>query len=74
MDEDNWKKLARLINYIKSTIKLPLVLRVDSLNTTKWLVVIFFSIHLDINIHTEGVIIIGKGTICCISRKQWINA
>ena len=34
-DEDDWKKLRRVLDYLRGTIKLQLVLRADSLNNTK---------------------------------------
>ena len=35
-DEDNCKKLRRLIGYLKLTIKLPLIMRADEVNVLKW--------------------------------------
>jgi hypothetical protein len=31
-DEENWRKLRRLMRYIKGTINLPLIMRADSRN------------------------------------------
>ena len=35
-DEDKWKKLRRLLRYLKLTIKLPLILQADGVNLLKW--------------------------------------
>ena len=35
-DEDNWKKLRRLLGYLKLTIKLPLILRAYRVNVLRW--------------------------------------
>ena len=34
-DEDDWKKLRRLLGYFKLTIKLPLIIRSDRINVLK---------------------------------------
>ena len=34
-DEDDWKKLRRLLGYLKLTIKLPLILQADGVNVLK---------------------------------------
>ena len=35
-DEDDWKKLRKVIEYLRGTIKLGLVLRADILDVIKW--------------------------------------
>ena len=35
-DEDNWKKLRRLLGYLKRTIKLALIIRAEGVNVLKW--------------------------------------
>ena len=35
-DEDDWKKLGRLIGYLKITIKLPLIVRANRVNVLNW--------------------------------------
>ena len=35
-DENNRKKLRRLLGYLKRTIKFPLILRADGVNVIKW--------------------------------------
>ena len=35
-DDYYWKKLWRLLQYVKCTIRFPLILSVDNLNVVKW--------------------------------------
>jgi hypothetical protein len=35
-DEDDWKKLTRMIRYLRGSIELPLILRADSVPVPKW--------------------------------------
>jgi hypothetical protein len=44
-DEDDWKKLRRLLQYIKGTIRLPLILRADTMNVVKWWVDAAYALH-----------------------------
>ena len=46
-DEDDWKKLKRLLGYLKRTIKLPLILQAEGLNVLKWWVDASYVAHDD---------------------------
>ena len=46
-DEDDWRKLKRLLRYVRRTVNMPPVLRVDSLTIIKWLVNASFATHPD---------------------------
>jgi hypothetical protein len=52
-DANDWEKLRRLMRYIKGTINLPLILRVDGLNVIKWCVNASFATHNECRGHTE---------------------
>ena len=72
-DEDNWKKLRRLLGYLKRTIKLPLILRADGVNVLKWWVDASYASYDNMREHTGGIMSIGKdggGSIISISKKQ----
>ena len=45
LDEDDWKKLRKLLSYLKRTIKLPLILRADGVNVLKWWVDTSYAAH-----------------------------
>ena len=75
-DEDDWKKLRRLLGYLKWTIKLPLILRANGVNVLKWWVDASYAAHDDMRGHTGGTISMGKdgrGLIISISKKQKLN-
>ena len=75
-DENDWKKLRRLIGYLKQTIKLPLILRADGLNVLKWLVDASYAANDNMRVHTGGTMSMGKdgrGSIISVSKKQKLN-
>ena len=59
-DEGDWKKLSRLLVYLKRTIKLPLILRADGVNVLKWWVDASYAAHDDMPGRTGGTISMGK--------------
>ena len=59
-DEDDWKKLRRLLGYLKQIIKLPLILRANGVNVLKWWVGASYAAHDDMRGHTGGNMSMGK--------------
>jgi len=72
-DEDDWKKLARTINYLRLTKDLNLTLESDGTMVLKWWVDGAFAVHPDMRSHTGGTMSMGKGAIYSTSTKQKIN-
>ena len=75
-DEDDCKKLRRLLGYLKQTIQLPLILRSDGVNVLKWWVDESYADHDDMRGHTGGTMPMGtdgRGLIISISEKKKIN-
>ena len=75
-DEDDCKKLRRLIGYLKRTIKLPLILRADGVNLIKWWVDASYAAHDNMRGHTGGTMSMvkdGCGSIISISNKKKLN-
>jgi hypothetical protein len=72
-DEDDWKKLKRLLEYLHSTANMPLTLSIDNLSVIKSWVDASYAIHKDMRSHTGGIIMMGKGTLYARSSKQKIN-
>ena len=75
-DEDDWKKLRRMIGYLKITIKSPLLLRANGVNVLKWWVDASYVPLDDIWGHTGGNMSMGKdghGSITSISKKQKLS-
>ena len=73
-DTDDWKKLLRLMSYLKGTKDLVLTLEADALNLLKWFIDASFAVHQDMKGHTGGGLTMGKGAIYNRSTKQKINA
>jgi hypothetical protein len=72
-DEDDWKKLTRMIRYLRGTIELPLTLRADSVPVPKWYVDGSHATHPNMRGHTGGCMTLGKGMPINSSTKQKIN-
>jgi hypothetical protein len=72
-DEDDWKKLKRLLQYIHGTINMPLTLSIDNMSIMKTWVDASYAIHHDMRSHTGGNITMGKGTLNSKSAKQKLN-
>ena len=75
-DEGDWKKLRRLLGYLKRTIKLPLILQADGLNVLKWWVDASYAAHENMWGHTGGTVSMLKdrgGSIFSISKKKKLN-
>ena len=72
-DEDDWKKMIRLLNYLNGTKNLIMSFSVDNLNILKWYVDVSHQVHPDYRSHTGGVLTFGKGSLYNKSSKQKIN-
>jgi hypothetical protein len=72
-NEDDWKKLNRLLKYINGTRKDKLILAADNLHVIKWYVDAAFAVHPDFKSHTGGSMTYGQGTPMSMSRKQKLN-
>ena len=75
-DEDEWKKLRRLIGYLTLTVKLPLIIQADILILLKWWVDASYADHNNMWIHTGGTMSMvkyGIGSIISISKNQKLN-
>ena len=73
-DDDDWKKLLRMMQYLKGTADLVLTLSADGTNILKWYVDASYAIHPDMKGHTGGYLTMGEGGIINKSQKQKLNA
>jgi hypothetical protein len=69
-DEDDYKKLCRVMKYLDGTIQLPLILQSDNSEVIKWWVDASFAVHPNMKGHTGGTMSLGSGSIYSTSRKQ----
>ena len=72
-DEDDWKKLRRLLQYIKNTIDLKLTLSAENMNIVKWWVDAAYAVRENCRSQTGSTMSLGRGTIMSKSTKQKIN-
>ena len=66
-DEDDYKKLARVMKYFCGTRTVRLTLEADNLQLVKWWIDGAFATHRDMWSHTGGALSLGKGVITGIS-------
>jgi Reverse transcriptase (RNA-dependent DNA polymerase) len=69
-DQDDYKKLIRVLKYLQSTIDLPLVLSADGFNKVQWWVDASFAVHPEMKGHTGGTMSLGAGSVYSTSVKQ----
>ena len=72
-DDDDYKKLARVMRYLRATAHLPLTLEADNLQVIKWWIDGAFATHPDMQSHTGGMLSLGKGAIYGASTRQKLN-
>ena len=72
-DTDDYKKLARVMRYLRGSINMPLTLEADDVQIIKWWIDASFAVHPDMRSHTSGAMTLGKGAIYGTSTRQKIN-
>ena len=72
-DEDDNKKLGRILKYISGTRDIILALESDGTGTVKWWVDAEFAVHHDMKSHTGGMITMGQGALYSAANKQKLN-
>lgn len=72
-DEDDWKKLCRLVQYLRGSRHFPLTLRADDHRVVKWWVDAAFAVHADYKSQTGGAMSLGAGMVYGASTRQKIN-
>jgi hypothetical protein len=72
-NQSDYRKLTRVIKYLRLTIFIPLVLGWDGTGQLTWSVDASFAVHKDMRSHTGAVLSLGKGALMSMSLKQKIN-
>jgi hypothetical protein len=72
-DNDDYKKLKKVIQYIRDTIHLPLVLGWDESGIVVWSIDAAFAVHMDMKSHTGYCLTMGTGAVVSGSVKQKIT-
>lgn len=72
-DQDDYKKLVRVIKYIRRTKFLHLTMEANSLDLNHWYIDGAFAVHDDMRSHSGSFMTFGKGMMNGSSNKQKIN-
>jgi hypothetical protein len=72
-NQSDYRKLTRVIKYLRLTVSIPLVLGWDGTGKLKWSVDTSFTVHTDMRSHTGAVLTMGQGALMSMSIKQKIN-
>ena len=67
---DGYKKLTRLMTYVKGAIGLPLILSIEKSGNIKWYVDSAFAMHKDVRIHSCVFMTMGTGGAYFQSSKK----
>ena len=69
-DEDDFKKLIRLIRYLRHTLYMCLVLGKDDTESVRWWIDASYTVHPSMHGHTGAAMTMGNGSIYSCSWKQ----
>ncbi len=72
-DIDNLRKLCHLVEYLRSTHELPLILGADGTDVLSWYVDALFAVHPDMRGHTGGGMTMGTEFPLDKSTKHKLN-
>jgi hypothetical protein len=73
-NEDDWKKLLRVMGFLKGTIEDILTLEADDADALTWYIDAAFAVHADMKSHTGAILTMGKGAVMSSSNKQKVNS
>ena len=73
-DLDDYRKLVRLVRYIRATRHLKLTLEASSMDSIKWWIDAAYGVHMDMRGHSGGMMSMGKGAMASKSNKHKINS
>jgi hypothetical protein len=71
-DEDDYKKLTRVMRYLQGSLYLKLVLAADGTGRIQWWVDAAYGVHMDMKSHTGGTMSLGYGSVYSVSGGQKI--
>jgi hypothetical protein len=72
-NQADWEKLMRVMKYLNRTRNEFLTLSADDLRVVKWYVDASFAVYPDFKSHTSAVMMLGRGAMQSIARKQKMN-
>jgi Reverse transcriptase (RNA-dependent DNA polymerase) len=69
-DIDDYKKLSRVMKYLRGTMDMPLTLEANDSSIIQWWIDASFAVHPDMKSHTGGMMSLGKGGVYGTSTRQ----
>jgi hypothetical protein len=72
-DKDDYKKLTRMLQFLRGSQDDFLTLSATSLHNGRWWIDASYAVHLDMKSHTGGALSLGTGDVYGTSRKQKLN-
>jgi hypothetical protein len=72
-NEDDYKNLIRMLQFLRATRGDFLTLSAYSLHNVRWWVDASYAVHPDMRSHTGGAVSIGRGVIYGTSKRQKLN-
>ena len=73
-DTDDYKKLTRVMRYLRATRAMPLTLEAGAdINIIKWWVDASYAVHPDMRSHTGAMMTLGRGAMYAMSNRQKLN-
>ena len=72
-NEQDYKKLGRVISYLKETVHLPPVIGANDSRTLTWNINASFAVYPDCKSHTRACLTLVYGSVLSISAKQKVN-
>ena len=69
-DEDDYKKLARMMQYLRGSKEMVLTLQASDEGIVRWWIDASYAVHEDMKGHTGATLSLGKGAIYSGSWKQ----
>ena len=68
-DENDWKKLERLMSCVNNTLELKLTLLAESMSIIKWKVDATYGVHQAMKSHTSGSLSLEREVLFSKSTK-----
>jgi hypothetical protein len=72
-DEDDYKKLIRMLQFLRATRDELLTLSATSLHNVRWWLDASYNVHPDMRSHTGGTMSLGRGVIYRTSKRHKLN-
>ena len=73
-DEDDWKKLKRLLEYLITTKDEKRIMSIDDVSVSKWWIDASYAVHSDMKSQTGAVMKMGRGALYSKATKQKLNS